>query len=214
MVALVALGAVLTPGIASANTSGDVSFDLDPTNVPSCASAITVPNSAVTASIADTDFTNTRQLDLTDNSYTQGDQSVWTAYFMSNEFDIAWRINDCWGPTPGGWLAEPEEFIVVTKTKTSNSTTSNLSWRVSGTEGSANANQVWISDADTSVKLGAETQWTDMGLLHPFNGTNPASENTYRMRLELALESNYEGYLEDSTYVATATYELWEGMGP
>lgn len=200
---------LIAPVSAGATTSGDVSFDLDPTNVPSCASAITVPNSQVTASVGFTDYYQNEQLWFTDNTYDE--QPIWRSDFISDEFDISWQVNNCWGPNPGGWLDEADGFMAVTKTKTSNSTTSNLGWNPTGADGVANENLVWLDDADAYVKLGGQTQWTDLNQLHPENNTSLASENTYRMRMELSLRSNYEGYLEDSTYVATATFELWEG---
>lgn len=209
----IVVGALMVPSFASANTSGDVTFDLDPTNVPTCASSITAPVGTVDASIVDTNYWETESLYLPDQSNTSNDQIVWEAIFMSSEFDLSWQVNNCWGPSYGGWLAEPDSdtYLVVTKTRNSDSVTSSLPFLPQGSGGVANSNQVWISDGFSSVKLGSQNQWTELADLSPMNGTSPSAENVYRMRLELGLKSNYETFLQDSTYTATATYELWEG---
>lgn len=205
--AAILLLAVSAPLGASANTSGDVTFDLDPTNVPSCATALTLPNGTVSSSIADTD-TWTGNYTLPDNS-TAPNLEVWAAYFISSEFDIEWHINNCWGPSYGGWLVDGG--VSVTKTLTANSTTSTLPDSVQGASDVANASQVWVNDDDTMVKIGDSNQWTNLSDLHPYsNSTSPTSDNVYRTRVELELIANYQQFLTDSSYVATATYELWE----
>lgn len=203
--AIIAL-VVMAPVSAIANTTGDVSFDLDPTNVPTCASSLTVPNRAVEASVVDTDYWTTNA--SFSDSTTASDIPVYSSYFMSDEFTIEWHVNNCWGPNYGGLLEE--DGVIVTKTTIANSVSSQLPTSIQGSNSAANANQVWLGENFSAVKLGSDNQWTDLYDLGPNGSTQPVSDNTYTMRLELALQGNYETYLSDSTFTAVANYDLWE----